>query len=75
MILALNNDIVSIATQCITHKIMHQLIDSFFRCTEEVYSPPTMWQAALRKEMEKTKQLEEKYVNKLKFHNVSGIVI
>lgn len=39
---------------------------------QEVYTPPAMWQTALRREADKTQQLEEKYVNKLKFHNIAG---
>ncbi|KAI0221154.1 hypothetical protein LSAT2_027458 [Lamellibrachia satsuma] len=39
---------------------------------EEVYAPAAMWQSTLRNEAEKTQQLEEKYVYKLKCHNIAG---
>jgi len=46
-------------------------VDTLSLFPEEVYTPSAMWQTALRREAEKTQQLEEKYVNKLKCHNVS----
>ncbi|KAI0211247.1 Usp domain-containing protein [Lamellibrachia satsuma] len=39
---------------------------------QEVYTPSAMWQTTLRREAEQAQQLEEKYVNKLKCHNIAG---
>ena len=46
-------------------------VHAVFLSTEEVYTPSTMWHSALRRAADEIQQLEEKYVNKLKCHNVS----